>query len=37
MLFGLGKNMTCIDVGITRSKVKVTRDLYVKNGFCSFS
>ena len=36
---GLGVNMICIDFGITRSKVKVTRDLSgkvkkVKDHFC---
>jgi len=40
MLIGLGENMTPndfigIDFGFTRSKVKVTRVLFVKYGFCS--
>jgi len=36
MLIGLGVNITCIDLGFTRSKVKVTRVLFVKNGFYFF-
>jgi len=40
MLIGLGKDMTCIDFGFTRSKVKVTRALFEKKQnicFCSLS
>jgi len=31
MLIGLGENMTCINFGLTRSEVKVTRVLFAKN------
>jgi len=33
MLIGLGKDMIPIDFGFTRSKVKVTRVLFVKQWF----
>jgi len=33
VLIGLGEDMTYIDFGFTRSKVKVTRVLFVKQWF----
>jgi len=30
MLFGLGRDMTPLDFGFTRSKVKVSRVIFVK-------
>jgi len=37
MQIGLGEGLTPIDFVFFRSKVKVARFTYVKNGFCSFS
>jgi len=37
MLIGLGEDMTSLDFGFTRLRVKIIRVLFVKYGYPSFS